>query len=149
MRCTTIPGHRGLAWLLSALGFALVAALAPSGARAGGVTVIEDDGGFVGPQVQALSADGSRAAGSDLFAAGFTWDGTFGSVPAIPGGSASFVFDLSQDGSVAVGAASDGSLQHPVRWSSGTGTVSLGTLAPGQPGGARAVLGGWLGRRRQ
>ena len=41
--------------------------------------------------------------------------------------------------SVAVGGASDGSLQHPVRWTPSGGAVSLGTLAPGQAGGARAV----------
>jgi len=106
---------------------------------AGGVVVIGDADGFVGPQVQALSGNGAVAGGSDLFAKGFRWNGAFVPVPALPGGTASFVRDLSEDGAVAVGSASDGTLQHAVRWTAGAGTVSLGTLAPGQPGMAHAV----------
>jgi uncharacterized membrane protein len=125
---------------IAAVWLGLVAAVTHAAtAEAGVVTVIEDTSGFVGPQVQALSADGAVAGGSDVFAAGFHWNGAFDPVPALPGGSASFVFDLSQDGSVAVGAASDGALQHPMRWTPGGGTASLGTLAPGESGGARAV----------
>jgi uncharacterized membrane protein len=108
-------------------------------AQAGRVVVIGDEAGFLGPQVQALSADGRVAGGSDLFTMGFRWDGSFIPVPALSPGGASFVRDLSQDGSVAVGSASDGTHQHPIRWTAPGGTVSLGTLDPGRNGVANAV----------
>lgn len=45
------------------------AAAVPAHAR--GVVEISDGAGLVGPQVMALSADGSIAAGHDLYAQGF------------------------------------------------------------------------------
>lgn len=127
------------------------AASAPAQAR--GVVEISDGAGLVGPQVTALSADGSLAAGYDLYAKGFRWDGTLSPVPALPGGSASFVMGLSGDGQTAVGSATATTgppypdPQYPVRWTASEGTVSLGS-SEGAASGASydgSVIVGWIG----
>jgi probable HAF family extracellular repeat protein len=98
--------------------------------------------------------DGSHAAGNDVNATGFAWSGgAFTPVPSLPGESVSFVWDLSNDGAVAVGESWDGSHHIPIRWSAATGTVPLGTLQPGETGSAKgvsadgSVVVGWSGSK--
>jgi probable HAF family extracellular repeat protein len=108
--------------------------LAPgAAARAQQVVAIESMPGFEAPQVYALSRDGSVAAGTAVGGVGgsgngFIWsDGAFVAVPPVLPGRQSWVFDLSADGTVAVGRSGLTSIWRPTRWSAATGTVSLDT----------------------